>query len=261
MNNKMELITVKKVLEQMKMAEECMMKWDQSWMDRYLDAYCPILHYDGSLKLRKRLERIYNERFDLTNACANVKSIGVPLATFTLTDGDSDSKNIPSEYEVDFGQVDWIAAKSNKATRAFSFKNNGIITFSKETKNKSTSYSYFTSFNVMSDDFNIVINHCYIKDDEKYEDVVTFSRLDDKLTIMFNKVGRIIDLETGDDTVKTGNRDYYDRSIIEKSESKAIAMIRDIRGELPLPGLIERINNGLNIICNKDYKRKTKRTR
>ena len=92
-------------------------------------------------------------------------------------------------------------------------------------------------------------------------DLEYFYKMKYKLTLLFNNVGRIIDLETGEEIVKTGDRDHYDRSIIEKSEQKAIAMIRDIRGELPLPGLIDRINNGLSIICNKDYKRKAKRTR
>ena len=122
-----------------------------------------------------------------------------------------DSKEGP-DFECEFGRIDWYAMHSNKATRYFSFNNNGIIQFSKSTKTGKgptlkhpNRISYDTSFNVLSNDFDISITLNQLTGDlgKKYKyDYLLLSLKDNILIEKFNDIEIIRNLSTGKKVVR-----------------------------------------------------------
>ena len=194
MNKKMQLITTKEVLNQMRLAEECMNKQGLSWTANYI--------------------------------------------------GDKEN----------FERVDWLVPKTkSKNERNFSFHNNGKIEFNKMSLAKrGNRVSYSTVFDVLSSDFKIRLVHTT----ETTQDIIDFKLENNQLLITFDGVGKGVDLETNEEITKSGNRDYYNVNLCNEARDKAMEMIRIIRGELPLPGLVDRINFGLSILSNEKYNSK-----
>lgn len=53
-NKEMQVIAVEKVLEEMRRAEEIVMKWNASWYEQLLNAHCVSLHSEiGEFDVRK----------------------------------------------------------------------------------------------------------------------------------------------------------------------------------------------------------------
>lgn len=161
-NKEMKVIAVEKVLEEMRKAEEIVMKWNASWYEQLLDAHCVSLHSEiGEFDVRK-MERKYESRYKLANAFYSGDSIGIPLIKETLV-GDNiltGEENI--NFECEFGRIDWYGMNSHKSSRHFSFNNNGDISFKKDVKRTQTiqypkQMSYEASYNVLSSDFAIKI--------------------------------------------------------------------------------------------------------
>lgn len=207
LDNETQLIAVEKVLEEMQKAEEYVTNWNASWWEQLLDAHCLPLHYEiGEADVRD-MERKYEPRYKLANAFYSADSIGIPLAKATLVGDNTLTGERNCNFEVEFGRIDWYGMSSHKSTRHFSFNNNGIIEFSKSTKagQKQTlqhprRISYNTSFNVLSNDFDVSITLDQLTEDwkEKYKyDYLTLSLNGNILTEKYNDIEIIRDLSTG----------------------------------------------------------------
>lgn len=209
-NKEMQVIAVEKVLEEMRRAEEFVMKWNASWYEQLLDAHCVSLHSEiGEFDVRK-MERKYEPRYKLANAFYSGDSIGIPLIKETLV-GDNiltGEENI--NFECEFGRIDWYGMNSHKSSRHFSFNNNGDISFKKDVKRIQTiqhpkQISYEASYNVLSSDFAIKITLTELTQDwrNKYKyDYITLSLEENILTEKFNDIEIIQDLSTGIKLVK-----------------------------------------------------------
>jgi len=222
-----QLIAVGKVLEEMQKAEEYVNSWNASWWEQLLDAHCLPLHHEiGEADVRD-MERKYEPRYKLANAFYSADSIGIPLAKETLVGNNTLTGERGKEFEVEFGRIDWYGMNSHKSTRHFSFNNNGTIEFSKSSKARSTlkhpkRISYNTSFNVLSNDFDISITLDQLTDDwrEKYKyDYLTLSLKGNILVEKFDDIEIIRDLSTGMRLVKIAKK--YDKRNKQNNASVA----------------------------------------
>ena len=222
-----QLIAVEKVLEEMQKAEECVKSWNASWWEQLLDAHCLPLHYEiGEADVRD-MERRYESRYKLANAFYSADSIGIPLAKETLVGNNTLTGERGKEFEVEFGRIDWYGMNSHKSTRHFSFNNNGTIEFSKSSKTRSTlkhprRISYNTSFNVLSNDFDISITLDQLTDDlrEEYKyDYLTLSLKGNILVEKFDDIEIIRDLSTGMRLVRIAKK--YDKRNKQNNASVA----------------------------------------
>ncbi len=200
-----QLIAVEKVLEEMNKAEECVKGWNASWCEQLLDAHCLPLHYEIGESDVRDMERKYEPRYRLANAFYSTDSIGIPLTKETLVGNNTLTGEKKKEFEVEFGRIDWYGMNSHKSTRRFSFNNNGTIEFSKSSKTRlivkhPRRISYNTSFNVLSNDFDVSITINQLTDDwrEKYKyDYLTLSLKGNVLIEKFNDIEIMRDLSTG----------------------------------------------------------------
>lgn len=227
LDNKTQLIAVEKVLEEMQKAEEYIKNWHAYWYEQLLDAHCLPLHYEiGEADVRD-MERKYESRYKLANAFYSADSIGIPLAKETLVGNNTLTGERSKEFEVEFGRIDWYGMNSHKSTRHFSFNNNGTIEFSKSSKARSTlkhprRISYNTSFNVLSNDFDISITLDQLTDDwrEKYKyDYLTLSLKGNILVEKFDDIEIIRDLSTGMRLVRIAKK--YDKRNKQNNASVA----------------------------------------
>ena len=244
LSKKEQLYTVKRVLEEMEIAEECMKRSGFSWTETYLQSYCPELDYHTPFEVIDEIEKKYDNTYLLTDETHTIKDIGIPLKTVTLSPPkDFDCKNINDSFEVEFGTIKWHTISSNKKQeRDFIFNNNGIIEFNKLPSNKSK-YSYGTSFDVKSHDFSLMIL-CWKRDKNNYSyDQVEFRMENQNLTLLFNNIGETVNVVTGE-TIMEGKRNRF--ADVNIAKESALEIIKSIKGELPLVGLVERVNNGLN---------------
>lgn len=209
-NEKLQMIAVEKVLEEMKKAEQFVMQWNSSWCEQLLDAYCLPFHYElGEADVRD-IERKYEPRYKLANAYYSGESIGIPLIRETLVGDNSLTGERNVNFECEFGRIDWYGMNSHKSSRYFSFNNNGDISFTKDVKRPKTikhpkQISYETSFNVLSNDFTVKIQLDELTQDErnKYKyDYLTISLEGNILTEKLNDIVIIQDLNTGIKMVK-----------------------------------------------------------
>ena len=157
-----QLIAVEKVLEEMQKAEECVKSWNASWWEQLLNAHCLPLHYNVGEADVRDMEKKYGSRYKLANAFKSADSIGIPLAKKILVGNNTLTGERCKKFEVEFGRIDWCHMKSRKSTRHFSFYNDGTIKLYKDSKPKATikhprEFCYNTSFNVLSNDFDISI--------------------------------------------------------------------------------------------------------
>ncbi len=209
-NKEMQVIAVEKVLEEMRKAEEIVMKWNASWYEQLLDAHCVSLHSEiGEFDVRK-MERKYEPRYKLANAFYSGDSIGIPLTRETLIGDNILTGEENVNLECEFGRIDWYGMNSHKSSRHFSFNNNGDISFKKDVKRTQTiqhpkQISYEASYNVLSSDFTIKITLAELTQDwrNKYKyDYITLSLEENILTEKFNDIEIIQDLSTGIKLVK-----------------------------------------------------------
>lgn len=240
------------VLDEMKSTEEIMTKMGLSWTDKYRTSHCLPIYYGASESEIKALEEKYDNRYSLVNAFYNDDSIGVPLETVTLEEDDNGYKTGPKTYEVGFGRIDWILPETHGITREFTFHNDGNISFTKKSKNNKVVYTYNTSFNVLTNDFDIDLHH-HSNDSESE---IIFQIKDNQLAICFNGEGKSIDLESGEETDITKSYLSYNRKNIEDAIEQAIWEIKTVKGEFLLPGLREKVDNGLQIISSHKYNRR-----
>lgn len=203
LNNDIQIIAVKKVLEEMQKAEEVVNDWNVSWWEQCLDAYSMSLYYTGMADVQD-IEKKYYNQYILPNVYYPENRIGEPLRKVILVDC------YGKDHECEFGRIDWYGMKSHKSTRHFSFNNNGIIEFSKDSEYRQTiqhpkRISYKASFNVLSTDFNVSITLDELTQDwrEKYKyDHLSISLNENIITKRFNNIEIIQDLNTGMKSVK-----------------------------------------------------------
>lgn len=205
LDKEIQMIAVEKVLEEMHKAEEYVKSWNASWYEELLDAHCLTLHYGiGEADVRD-MENKYGLRYRLANAFYSEESIGVPLAKENLVGNNSNTGERNINFECEFGRIDWHAMISHKSKRYFSFNNNGQINFSKEVIKRITpqnprQISYKTTFNVLSNDFNIDITLFKLTQDWRKElmsDHISVDLNGHILTKKFNDIEIIEDLNTG----------------------------------------------------------------
>ena len=247
-----QLIAVEKVLEEMQKAEECVKSWNASWWEQLLDAHCLPLHYEiGEADVRD-MESKYGSRYKLANAFYSADSIGIPLAKETLIGNNSRTGERCKEFEVEFGRIDWYGMNSHKSTRCFSFNNNGIIEFSKSTKvgKKQTPQhprriSYNTSFNVLSNDFDISIILDQLTDDWREKSKYDFLSLSLKGNILiekFNDIEIMRDLSTGMRLVRIIKK--YDKRNRQNNASVAFEAALNLDDSLEYGSVVVETHKG-----------------
>lgn len=204
LNEKMQMIAVEKVLEEMKKAEKFVTRWNSSWYEQLLDANCLSFYYEFDEADVREIERKYESRYKLTKEDRySKKSIGIPLIKETIVGDNTLTGERNVSFECEFGRIDWYGMNSHKSSRYFSFNNNGDISFKKDVKRQKTiqhpkQISYETSFNVLSNDFTIKITVDELTQGwrNKY-DYLTLSLEGNVLTEKFNDIEIIQDLTTG----------------------------------------------------------------
>ena len=205
-NEDTQLIAVEKVLEEMQKAEEYLKNWNAFWYEQVLDAHCLPLHYEMGESDVREMEAKYEPRYRLANAFYSEDSIGIPLIKENIVGNNTLTGEKEVEFECEFGRIDWYGMHSHKASRNFSFHNNGDINFKKVGKAKltmknPTQISYETAYNVLSNDFSMEIEQSkLIKDkyQKRYkEDKILFSLSGNILTEKINDIEFILDLRTG----------------------------------------------------------------
>ena len=224
LDNETQQLAVECVLEEMQKAEEIVNSWNASWLERFLNAYCLPLHYEVSETTVRDIEKSYDNKYNLANAFYSRDSIGVPLAKVTLF---GNVYGMCEPFEVEFGKIDWYGMNSHKATRHFSFNNNGVIEFSKsvkpdkrQTPQHPKTISYNTSFNVLADGFDISIIIDQLTDgwDEKNKyNYLTFSLKGNILTEKLDDIEIVRDLSTGRRLVRVAKK--YDKKNGENNAS------------------------------------------
>ena len=165
LSHKKQLLAVKRVQEEMKKAEENLTKMNIGWLETLMDAHCLPLHTEIAECDVQDMERKYKGRYKLANAYYSGKSIGVPLATVTLTGNDLLNNKVDRAFNVEFGRVQWGGMSTTKAAKEITFVNNGDIEFSKHKITKATSYFLNSEMNVLSDYYSFDID--YVLDDER----------------------------------------------------------------------------------------------
>lgn len=155
-----QLIAVPKVLEEMQYANNILTSWNLGWWEQLSDAYCLPIYEDVDRSDVLDMEKKYNPRYNLTNACFNNKGIGIPLCTETITGNNSLSGENNVNYLVEFGEINWDGINSKNSTRKIIFSNDGDIHFFKNGKNKKNSkrISYSTHYNVLREWLKINID-------------------------------------------------------------------------------------------------------
>jgi len=241
-------LAVTKVLEEMKKAEEFAMKWNVSWSEQLLDAYCLPFYYTMGERDVRDIERKYGDRYLLSSACYSPQSKGVPLVKEKLVGNNTLTGEKDKVFECEFGTVIWYNMESHKASRYFSFKNNGDIIFKKESKYKNTTkpskqISYNAYYNVLSPSrVDIFID---VKIDKTICDRFLISLAYNILTVQYNNIKLIYNVDVDGITCYENNLE------IQEIETKVVEILKSIRSELPLPGLVERINNVISLLDNK----------
>jgi len=151
-NSKKANATINKVFEEMNYAEKYLKKLNLSWTESYSEVYSMDLYYLSKEDFRKiqTLQSRYHNQYNLSNFNLDIRS-GQPLKKVTLYD---EENNI---YNCEFAKVDWNEITSTKTRRNFLFKNNGDIQYT-YIKNKKTKLEYTTTYNVNSNDLNLLFN-------------------------------------------------------------------------------------------------------
>ncbi len=256
-----QLFAVEKVLEEIKRAENYLRDWNVGWYEQYLDAYSTSLYNTGMADV-EAIERKYQKLYKLANVYHPETKIGIPLKKAVLED------YCGNQYECEFGRIDWIGMKSKKATRSFSFNNNGVIKYDKIAKSvKNTKgYSYSASYSVLNDDFDLRLSYYdSMKKDDSY---LSISLKDSILTEKLEDIEIKRNLATEELTAKVNGQEYgpiVSKLLRGKVERKAKEVVGAIRGEIPLVGLVDRLDNYLRLVDKEQIIRKesslNKRTR
>lgn len=255
LNEKTQSLAVEKVKKEMQYAEGILNTWNVNWTEQLLDAYCKSL-YNTAMDVVQDTEEKYHHQYKLANVYNPETRIGEPLDTRTIKDTED------KIHECEFGRIDWNWIYTKNSQRYFHFHNNGIIEFSKgvrveKVKTTPIRISYDTEFNVLTDEFRIHICDDRINADNHTGriDFYTVEIKDGILTEKLNGFEVIIDLY--DNTKKLVVDDRYASAVlgtlkVEDIEASIARMVKTIKGELPLAGLVERIDNYLELI-EEDY--------
>lgn len=206
----LQAIAVKKILEEMRKAEQLLIKYNISCYEQLLDSHCLPLYYELSGSDVREMERKYGDRYKLFNAFYNVDSIGVPLIKKTLIGNNLLTAESNISFECEFGKIEWDQVGSSKVHRHFVFNNDGNIFFSKddrvgETLRHPKSISYNATFNVLSNDFDMQIKVGELLDDANYKhkyEYYTLAMKNDNVIHRYNDIETITNLNTGTKLIK-----------------------------------------------------------
>ena len=241
-----QLLAVRKVKSEMETAKESVKALGTTYSEQFLDAYCL------SLRNAKRddvldLEEKYKWQYKLINVHEPELRVGEPLKKVVLKDCKG------KIHQCEFGKVYLYNIFTEDTSRYFSFKNDGSIRYSKGVKQEKIEttprrISYTADYNVLTSDFSIDI--C---DDEidpsvnNYKiDYYTVSLGNNILVQKLNGVSIVINLITNEKSIVI---DENSRDLpMEEIERMIVEMVQRIRPELPLPGLVERIDNYLELL-------------
>lgn len=251
LNEKTQALAVSRVKKEMAAAEKNVESWKSFWTEQCQDAYCLSLR-DLPRDEVLDMESKYYDYFKLTNAFHPETRVGAPLRTATLEDFNG------KKHTVEFGKITWYGMRSNYSTRYFIFQNDGTIGFSKgiipeKLLKRKSRVSYDASYNVLTDEFCIGIIQDQINCEpgkDRY-DTFTVSLEDNTLIENLDGIEIRIDLCTNEKQLIIWEQ-YKNSPIaslsIEEIESRIMRMVKCIKGELPLPGLVERIDNYLELM-------------
>jgi len=210
-NEEMQMIAVEKVLEEMKYAEEFVMKWNSSWYEKCSDCYSSTLYKLGINDIDK-LEKKYFGYYDLQNISIKYTNT-YPLKKVILTDCHDE------KHECEFGRIDWYGMNSHKSSRRFSFDSSGNIIFEKSSKETQDNYNskksifYKCKYNVLSNNFNITVDEIISKYEKDKNNYYTISLMGNILIEKLNNIEIIREINTGMKLIKIVKKyDKQDRS-------------------------------------------------
>ncbi len=202
-----QLEAVGLVLEEMRKLEEHFESENVSWQEEYYDAYCLPLHYEiGEADVRD-MQAKYGDTYKLSNAFYFANTISVPLARKILIGNNTLTGEYDKEFRVDFGRIEWPII-SKKMKRRFSFNCDGTIKLSKTPKSNykfPREIFYDTSYNVLSDNFDVSIGFSTLIDASNSEYQYSRIELSLKDNILFERFNALEiqrNLTTGIVTIK-----------------------------------------------------------
>ena len=115
--------------------------------------------------------------------------------------------------------------------------------------------SYDTNYNVLTDEFSVSIVHDQINGEvgkDRY-DTYSVSLEGNVLSEKYNGVEIRINLCTNEKTlIVDDSRANSQLALLtmEEIENEIMRMVKSIKGEIPLPGLVERIDNYLELMTD-----------
>ena len=250
LNERVQTLATSKVLKEMEETEKNVSSWNVFFAEQCLEAYCPTLNAKARDEVLD-METKYLDHYKLTNVYHPETRIGKPLRIVDLEDCNGHL------HHCEFGRIDWYGMRTKNATRYFSFRNDGNITFSKgylreKMLKRKSRISYDTTYNVLTDEFemNIVHDHMNLETG----DFINYYAVSLKNNILSQKLNGVevrIDLCSNEREIiidKKFTNSMLGSLSIEEIEQMIMTMVKRIKGEIPLPGLVERINNYLELM-------------
>jgi hypothetical protein len=248
-----EEMIVEAVLTEMRKIEESLLSRGLSWEEEYSAAYCPDL-VDASKSVLDNLKERYNGKYNLVDSYGiqyrSKPDNKTPLVKVTLLDGDDyESKRGPREYEVEFRRIDWKNIKTSSSERYFTFYNDGYIDFEKDItlEDYLNKYHFYGQYNAFSKNFKLVINRNYVEHGLEKIETTEIEKVNEYLSITYNYSGIAIMLDSHEKRIVVGGKPIHMDEIEERVE-KAKKVINEVKNDILIPGLVDKINYCLNVL-------------
>ena len=224
----------------------------RNYFERFYNANSEDL-YGLSPKKAAELKKRYRRKYTLSKAFETIESTSVPLIKKTLYDEEGNS------YEVEFGDIILYNLIARRSEMLICFHNNGLVELRKTHTKKQTpthpvKNNYDASFNVLSNDFKIIIDSDELDNTSDHIEILLNGNI---LTLGLNNVSIDRNLETKErvvrisdgETFKTVSYDSFEEG--SQIEKRLIGFIKSLVADLPVPGLIARTNRCLELINKK----------
>ena len=188
-----QMIAVKKVLEEMKMAEDFINNWKVAWWETYENAVLPHEYFEWMF-LMEDARKLDKEAIKIDENTATEDYRGIPLKHIT----------IGGKYSCDVSSIIWSGILTKQSTRDIEFHNTGNISLKKfpnkaPTKTHQKTISYEALYNVLSNDFNInfTLKESILGNAWKKIDFMSINLCQNILTEKINDIEITKDLNTG----------------------------------------------------------------
>ena len=253
-----QLYAAEKVQKEIKSAEEFLKANHSEWTEQYLNAYSTSLKRVPSSELEE-LERKHRRKYVLSDIYHNKRKGKYPLRIETITDSKGNN------HLVEFGRVDCLKIDNLKVQKSMTFSNDGTIVCSQITRGlKGTTYD--ARYNVLSPSFQVVMMIDSIGDKTFGYDYYSFELEGSVLKEVWNdteiyrdfekKTTKAYKIKNND---KKAKKKITDVETIEAIEEIIIDKMRGITSDIPVKGLMDRIDQCLETLKKQKGPQKNKK--